>query len=204
MIHLLMANGCAEPQSGYQEVPDYSTDTSAIPNDTLACTNLNLAYVNGGYLLDNEPYSGVVYKVLKGYDIGTYSSVLNGQLHGTYTSFFASGRPYEIRKYRNGLSVGKHIGYWENSGKLKFEYNYCNQKKEGIQKNWYSDGSLASTYSYHDDKLDGLQQAWRENGSLYRNFVVKDGIRYGLQKTKTCYELNDGKVVLQANKTEIE
>ena len=203
IVYFLLMNGCAKPQPG-NDVLDYSVDTSEIPADTIAYTNPKLTYVNGKYLLDNEPYAGIVYRVLKGFDVATYSSILNGQLHGTYRSFYASGKPYEVRKYRHGVSVGKHVGYWENTGKLKFEYHYHDQKKEGTQKSWYADGSLAYTYNYQDDRLDGSQQAWRENGSLYRNFVVKEGIRYGLQKSKTCYELRDEKVILQASKTEIK
>jgi antitoxin component YwqK of YwqJK toxin-antitoxin module len=197
---LLLLNGCVEPPSSKDEVLDYSIDITAIPKDTIKYSQPNLVYVNGEYLLDNEPYSGIIYKVLKGYNVSTYSSVLNGKLHGTYKSFYASGKPYEIRKYRNGLSVGKHIGYWESTRKLKFEYNDYEQKKEGVQKSWYADGRLAYAYHYKDDSLDGLQQAWRENGSLYRNFVVKNGVSYGLQKSKTCYEVSDENIILQASK----
>ena len=110
-------------------------------------------------------------------------------------------KPYEVRQYRNGYSLGKQVGFWENTGNLKFEYNYFNQKKEGIQKNWYPDGSPAYVYNYKDDRLAGLQQAWRENGSLYRNFTVKDGVNYGLQRSKTCFEVSDDNLILQVNKT---
>jgi len=207
IICLLLMNSCIELQSEVEtvqetadELLDYSISTRGIPADTMSLTDPRLTYINGRYLLNNKPYSGIVYKVLKGFDIATYSSVLNGKLHGTYRSFYASGKPYEVRQYRNGLSVGKQIGYWEKTGNLKFEYNYHNQKKEGTQKNWYSDGSPAYTYTYKDDKLDGQQQAWRENGSLYRNFTVKEGIRYGLQRSKTCYEVSKDTLILQVNK----
>ena len=204
LIYLLLMNGCTTPHpsepKSTEKVLDYSIDISKIPIDTIAITDANVTYVNGRYLLNKKPYSGIVYKVLKGFNVATYNSVLNGKLHGTYRSFYASGKPYEIRQYRNGLSVGKHIGYWESTGKLKFEYHYHNQKKEGAQKNWYSDGSPAYAYHYKDDRLDGLQQAWRENRSLYRNFTVKDGINYGLQRSKTCFEVSDGKPILQENK----
>ena len=203
VIYLFLMNGCTAPSSE-QELEkdglDYSVDISAIPVDTIKNTDANVSFVNGRYFLNSKPYSGVVFKVLKGYDVATYSSVLNGQLHGTYKSFYASGKPYEVRQYRNGLSVGKQIGYWERTGQLKFEYNYYNQKKEGVQKNWYEDGRPAYTYQYKEDRLDGLQQAWRENGSLYRNFTVKDGVNYGLQRSKTCFEISDNEVVSQEYK----
>ncbi|PNW26539.1 toxin-antitoxin system YwqK family antitoxin [Formosa algae] len=179
---------------------DYFIDVSAIPIDTIAFTNSNLTYINGLYLLQNKPYSGIVYTVLKGYDVKTYSSVLNGKLHGTYRSFYDNGKPYEIRYYRNGLAIGTHVAYWKSNGNLKFEYNYYDQKKEGSHKNWFENGNLSYSYRYKNDRLFGLQQAWRINGSLYRNFIVKNGVRYGLQKAKSCYELSNETVVTQASK----
>lgn len=182
-------------------VLDISIDTSAVPRDTLNYDEAEMQLINGKYLVNEKPFSGIVHRTLKGYPIETYSSVLDGSLHGTYRSFYASGKPYEVRTYREGLSVGRHFAYWEESGHLKFEYNYYNQKKEGAQKSWYSNGSLAYSYFYQDDHLEGLQQAWRKNGSLYRNFEVKNGARYGLQKAKSCYELSDEELILQSSKT---
>ena len=203
IIYLLLMNGCTAPpleKKPLERVLDYSINISGIPADTIASTAANVTFVNGRYLLNKKPYSGIVYKVLKGFNVATYSSVLHGQLHGTYRSFYASGKPYEVRQYRNGFSVGKQIGYWENTEHLKFEYNYYNQKKEGVQKNWYVDGQPAYTYYYKDDRLDGLQQAWRANGSLYRNFTVKDGVNYGLQRSKSCFEISEDEVVSQEYK----
>lgn len=203
LCFLVLLNSCTKPNAEFELKNNYN-DVSTIIQDTIAYTNPSLTYVNGEYLLENEPYSGIVFEVIKGFQVESYSSVKNGQLHGKYISFYASGKPYEIREYSNGLSVGEHLGYWENSGNLKFEYHYDLEKKEGSQKNWYSDGSTAYNYTYKDDHLDGLQQAWRENGSLYRNFVVKNGMNYGLQRSKTCYEVSDEQVILQANKIEIK
>ena len=133
--------------------------TQVTPTDTIAYTNPDLTYKNGAYQYDGEPFSGVVHRVLKGYAIESYSSVLQGRLHGAYSSYYASGKPYEIRTYHNGLSTGTHTGYWEDSGLKKFEYNYQNQKKEGRQRSWYANGDPAEAYTCHDDRLDGLQQA---------------------------------------------
>lgn len=173
---------------------DYSIDTSAIPKDTVIFTNPKVSFVNGIYLFEEKPFSGVVIKVLKGYDVKTYSAVLDGKLHGTYRSFHKSGKPYEVRRYKNNISLGRQYGYWESTGKLMFEYNYFNNKQEGLQKSWYEDGSPYYEYHYKDDKLEGLQRAWRKNGSLYRNFEAKDGIFYGLQNSMQCTEVKDGKI----------
>ncbi|GAB3017714.1 hypothetical protein GCM10027284_40990 [Cyclobacterium sediminis] len=173
---------------------NYKVDTSGIPRDTIDFNAPGLSYKNGYYYLSGEKYSGIVHKNQIGFNIVTYSSIYLGMLHGSYRSYYPSGKLFEIRMYRNNLSVGKQLGYWEETGNLKFEYNYYNDKKEGEQKSWYADGSLAYTYHYKDDKQEGLQQAWRKNGSLYRNFEVHNGTRYGLQKTTICYELEDEKI----------
>ncbi|MFB9054158.1 toxin-antitoxin system YwqK family antitoxin [Formosa undariae] len=186
-----------------ENTSNYAIDTRAIPNDTIAFSNPSVTYVNGKYLLHNKPYLGIVFKVLKGYHVKTYSSVLDGKLHGTYRSFYANGNRYEVRTYNYGQSTGVHYGYWESNGKLKFEYHYINQKKEGTYKNWFENGDLANNYNYKDDRLYGLQRAWRLNGSLYRNFVVKNGVRYGLQKAKSCFELSNEKVIRQAGKADV-
>ncbi|GEO21917.1 toxin-antitoxin system YwqK family antitoxin [Cyclobacterium qasimii] len=174
---------------------DYSVDTSGIPNDTINFNDANISLVNGYYYLGYEKYSGIIYKKQVGFNISTYSSILDGVLHGLYTSYYDNGKPFEVRNYRNNLSVGKQIGYWEDSGELKFEYNYYEDKKEGVQRSWYANGAPSYVYNYKDDKQDGLQQAWRLNGSLYRNFQVKNGTRFGLQKTTTCYALEDEKII---------
>lgn len=182
------------------DTPIDSESTAAIPTDTVAFTDPSLSYTNGMYQFGGEPFTGTVHRVLKGYEIETYSTLVDGRLNGPYTSYYASGAPYETRTYRDGLSTGTHTGYWEDTGHKKFEYSYLDQRKEGTQRTWYRNGDPAEAYTYHNDRLSGLQQAWRENGSLYRNFIVRDGIPYGLQKAKTCYEVSDGRIIRQADK----
>lgn len=173
---------------------NYKIDTSGIPRDTIDFNAPGLTYKNGYFYLSGEKFSGIVHKIQIGYNIVTYSSIYQGMLHGPYRSYYPSGKLFESRMYRNNLSVGKQLGYWEETGNLKFEYNYYNDKKEGEQRSWYADGTLAYRYHYKDDKQEGPQQAWRENGSLYRNFEVHNGTRYGLQKTTTCYALENEKI----------
>jgi antitoxin component YwqK of YwqJK toxin-antitoxin module len=174
---------------------DYSINTNNIPKDTVNFTDDKVTYINGLYFLDNKKYSGIVFKELKGYNVKTYGSVLKGKLHGTYRSFYKNGSPYEIRQYKNNYAVGKQYGYWEETGNLKFEYNYYNQKKEGIQKSWYKTGEPFYVYNYKNDRQEGMQQAWRINGSLYRNFEARNGSRYGLQKSISCTELSNEVVI---------
>jgi hypothetical protein len=39
-----------------------------------------------------------------------------------------------------------------------------------------------------------MQKAWRENGKPFINYEVKDGVRYGLQKSALCYTLKNEKI----------
>jgi hypothetical protein len=197
VLFFLVLTGCnMGKKDGFNtEAFNFPINTTWITNDTIDFSNPKVSFINGIYYLNNKAYSGIVFKELKGFKVKTYSSVLNGKLHGKYQSFYENGKPYEIRNYKNNVSFGMQLGYWKSTGVLKFKYNYINDKKEGLQKSWYDNGELAYVYNFKNDKQDGLQQAWRKNRSLYRNYVVKNGGRYGLQKAKSCFELEDEKVV---------
>lgn len=200
LVHLLRISYCfalllclhsCQKANSQRTVFDYAIDTSMIPKDTIHFSAANVSFVNGLYLLNGKAYSGIVIKILKGYNVKTYNTVLNGQRHGTYRSYYESGKPYEVRQYKHNKTTGKQYAYWEESGRLKFEYNYYQEKKEGAQKSWYANGNPCSAFHYIDDRQEGLQRSWRENGSLYRNFMVRDNIRYGLQKTAACVGLKE-------------
>jgi len=180
-------------------VKDYTVDTSGIPRDTILASDKELSLVNGVYQYKKQPFSGIVKEAYSNKKVKKQISVFNGMLHGRYKSYYEDGKPWEIRSYKNNLSTGKHYGYWAVSGHPHFEYNYFEEKMEGMQKKWYQSGKPFLFLNYADDKEDGLQQGWRENGKLYLNYVAKDGRRYGLQKAALCYTLRDEKM-----KTETE
>jgi len=173
---------------------NYSIDTSVIPKDTVFASNKNVTLANGLYQYKNKAFSGIVIELYPNGSLKKQISVYKGMLHGTYRSFYEDGKPWEIRSYKNNLSTGKHYGFWAESGKPHFEYNYYEEKMEGIQKKWYKSGKPFLFLNYVDDHEEGLQQGWRENGKLYLNFVTKEGHRYGLQKAALCYSLRDEKI----------
>ena len=76
----------------------------------------------------------------------------------------------------------------------KFDFIYINDKREGIQKQWYESGSQYYELSFTNDQENGMQKAWRENGKPFINYEVKDGVRYGLQKSALCYTLKNEKI----------
>lgn len=176
---------------------DYSINTSKIPKDTIFLSDKDVALKNGIYYKNNQKFSGIVVKILSKVKITTFSSVLEGKLHGTYRSFFENEKPYEVRNYKNNLATGRHYYYWKKTGNLKFDCTYYENKKEGLKKRWYIDGKPYIFLNYKNDKLDGLQQAWRKNGKLYINFEAINGKNYGLQRTAPCYNLIDEEVQME-------
>lgn len=173
---------------------DYLVDTSGIPTDTILVTDKDVTLVNGLYQYNNNLFSGIVKELYPNGKLKKQLSVYKGMLHGTYKSYYEDGIPWEIRSYKNNLSTGKHCGFWAESGYPHFEYNYYEERMEGVQKKWYKSGKPFLSLNYANDREDGLQQGWRENGKLYLNYVAKEGYRYGLQKAALCYTLRDEKI----------
>lgn len=193
----LLFFGCNHPSDQPKEslvVKKFFVDTSGIPKDTVSFADKQLQLVNGIYQYKDKMFSGFISEVYPNGKLKKHFSVYQGMMHGTYRSFYEDGKPWEIRTYKNNLSTGKHYGFWAESGKSHFEYNYYEEKMEGLQKKWYKSGKPFLALNYVNDREEGLQQGWRENGKLYLNYVAKDGFRYGLQKTALCYSLRDGKI----------
>jgi antitoxin component YwqK of YwqJK toxin-antitoxin module len=175
-------------------VKNYKVDITGIPKDTVFVTDKEVTLVNGLYYYKNKPFSGIIKELYTAGKVKKQISVYKGMLHGTYRSFYEDGKPWEIRSYKNNLSTGKHYGFWVETGNPHFEYNYYEEKMEGLQKKWYKSGKPFLFLNYVNDREDGLQKGWRENGKLYLNYVTKEGFRYGLQKAALCYTLRNEKL----------
>jgi len=165
-------------------------DLAKVHNDTVDRNQIQLR--NGIAYHGNKTFSGYVLLRYPNRRISSISSYLDGQLYGLSKTYYPDGIPKDVRSYRNNLCYGRHYGYWEN-GKQKFDYFYIDEKREGWQKQWYQTGKPARFLHYRDDKEEGMQHAWRENGKLYINYEVRDGIRYGLQKSALCYKVKSKK-----------
>lgn len=173
---------------------NYSIDISVVPHDTVLFDDTKLTVANRIYMYNNAVFSGIVKENYSTGVVKRYISVYKGMMYGSSFSYYEDGKVWEIRNYRNNLSTGKHYGYWPESGHPKFEYNYYDDKMEGLQKKWYPSGKPFLFLNYAGDHEEGLQQGWRENGKLYLNYEARDGFRYGLQKTALCYTLKDEKL----------
>ena len=190
LILYIFSFGCSQ-QKDFKNINIIEkVDVSVIPNDTIFQNDSSLKLQNGVYYRKNKPYSGFIKDVYESDTIKYVGSYFNGNQHGTTKTFFPNGKLETLRNYRNGLAYGQHLGYWQNGNK-KFDFIYFDDKREGKQKQWYESGSQYCELCYSNDQENGMQKAWRENGKLYINYEVKDGIRYGLQKSALCYTLKN-------------
>lgn len=198
---IMLAFGCSPPSNKEAAkaannitTADLFADTTLVPHDTISGTDKALLLNGAGlYLLKGKPFSGIISGSNSDNIIHSYTSVLNGEKHGIYRSYYSTGAPFEVRQYKNNLATGRHYGYWEN-GNMKFDFLYYREKKAGYFKKWFSDGKPYLFSNYTDDHEDGLQQGWRPNGKLFLNYVAKNGRTYGLQETALCYTLLDEKL----------
>ena len=189
--------GCTQPAELVgQEAPAKNfgpVDVSQVPDTTVARTDAALSLRNGVYYLGSNPYSGFVQDVYPTGAVKSRASFYAGRQHGSTRTFFANGRLQEARSYKAGRAYGRHFGFWPN-GHQKFDFVYYDDKREGSQKQWYQSGKIYCDLHFANDQEVGMQQAWRENGKVYINYAVRDGVRYGLQKSVLCYTLREGQV----------
>jgi antitoxin component YwqK of YwqJK toxin-antitoxin module len=178
--------GCSQPK-------DQKVDLSQIPNDTIVLNNAKLKLQNGVYYQGSKPYSGFIKEEYATGTLKSIGSYFQGKQHGLTKTFFPNAKLETERNYQDGIGYGRHFGYWQNGNK-KFDFIYINDKREGIQKQWYESGSQYYELSFTNDQENGMQKAWRENGKPFINYEVKDGVRYGLQKSALCYTLKNEKM----------
>ena len=171
-------------------------DISQIPHDTISIKEGALKLVNGIYYLDNKSFSGFIVEKYETGAVNSIGSYYLGKQHGTTKTFYSDGKSKDERNYKDNIGYGRHFGYWEN-GKMKFDFMYINDRREGLQQQWYVSGTPYCVLNFKNDREDGMQKAWRENGKPYINYEVKDGIRYGLQKAALCYTLKKGEIKLK-------
>jgi antitoxin component YwqK of YwqJK toxin-antitoxin module len=167
-------------------------DTIAIPTDTTLTSSKALKLENGIYYYNNQPWSGYIKGLYPTGAVQYIGGVYKGKQHGVAVSYYPGGELQDKRQYRANKSYGLQQGYWQN-GHQRFEFMYVDDRREGMQKQWYESGQRYAFLHFKNDREDGMQHAWRENGKAYINYEVKDGIRYGLQKSALCYTLEKEK-----------
>jgi antitoxin component YwqK of YwqJK toxin-antitoxin module len=193
LVIFVFSFGCSQPKDNKIVNVFEKVNCEQIPNDTIFQNKSTLKLRNGIYYLNSKPYSGFIKNLYQNNILKSIGSYFQGKQHGIIKTFFSNGNLESLRNYRNGIGYGQHLGYWKN-GKKKFDFIYFNDKREGIQKQWYESGNKYYELTFNDDRENGMQKAWRENGKIYINYEVKNGVRYGLQKSALCYTLKNEQI----------
>lgn len=98
--------------------------------------------------------------------------------YNTYTGLVEIKDSIGNKQITGYLKEGKFEGKWNafyQSGQLKYERNYVNNKYHGVIKEYYINGQLASVGSYIDGERNGLHKKWYKNGDLKAEIYYIDG-----------------------------
>lgn len=84
-------------------------------------------------------------------------------------------KKHEQTKIKNYDINNRLYHEFHNNGRMKFEVEIINSKKNGFLKEWYENGQLMHEQYVTDDILDGICKSWFENGQLkYDGNFIKD------------------------------
>ena len=70
--------------------------------------------------------------------------------------------------------------YYKENGKLKYDYNFKNNKLHDIQYDYYKNGNLWHIENYKHDKQHGEQKRYYKNGELEYHWICNNGNREGI------------------------
>lgn len=130
----------------------------------------------------------------------------NGQKDGVHRSYDENGNITGATIYANGIVLaeglydeeGRRQGQWKfyyETGTLKEEGNYKNDKREGVWKYYFEDGELEEMGSFRADMPDGIWRWYYPNKQLRLEEEFVDGFEDG-----PSVEYGDtGQVIAQGN-----
>ena len=96
-------------------------------------------------------------------------------------TYYKNGQLKFDYNYDDDKLQGLSKEYYEN-GQLKAENNYKDGKWEGLCKEYYEDGQLRLEYNYKADEFDGICKDYYENGQLKVENNYKEGKHEGVSK----------------------
>jgi antitoxin component YwqK of YwqJK toxin-antitoxin module len=109
----------------------------------------------------------------------TYS---NDKLNGNWTTFTLSGTVYSFHNYKND-SLDGISRYFSIDGKtIVSETDYFNGQNKFIKKTFYQSGKIKFEVPYEDDKINGTGKEYYENGKIKDITEFKDGEFNGVRK----------------------
>ena len=96
--------------------------------------------------------------------------------------------------FKNDVVIGVAKLYNAQTGKLEYEENLVNGKRNGLSKKYYPSGKVLNEINFKDDKEEGIMRVYYETGKLQGEIPYKNGQVDGVVK---AYDEN-GKLIEQA------
>jgi antitoxin component YwqK of YwqJK toxin-antitoxin module len=102
-------------------------------------------------------------------------SYKDGKKDGLWVENRKDGKPDKSITYKNGLRNGESISYY-TGGSIEKRVLYANDVKEGITKEFdYNSGKLKSEYTFSNDKKDGPYKLYSVDGNLREEGRCENG-----------------------------
>ena len=141
-----------------------------------------LITTDGTTLLGADDKAGLVSILEAAIDLLDHPEILHGDI------WVAFGPDEEIGKGAHRFKAERmpvQFAYTLDSGvvgKLEYETQYANDKKNGISKKYYPSGKLLSEVTFKDDKEVGVLKGYSENGKLEGEIPYNNGVVEGVVK----------------------
>lgn len=153
--------------------------------------DIHLENKNGIILLNNQPFSGVVYSMFSNTkDTAEIVTFYKGKEHGEWKKFYPNGRLAGRRFFENGTKVKTLKEWWEN-GNIKISGSFSEGENNGEYREWNRNGRLVRDMHYKLGYEEGSQKQFYDNGKIRSNYFVKQSKRYGLLGTKNCVNVTE-------------
>ncbi len=160
------------------------TSTKQIPEIFVETTDPQLQNRNGTWFWKEQKFNGYILE--KENDRLTAKlPVIDGKENGTAYGWYSDGKRRYERNFLNGNREGVQKG-WHANDTLSFYFFFHEDKYEGEQKTYFKNGQPWQILNYVNGYEEGKQKSWNEDGRLINNFVVKNGKLYGVIGRYDC------------------
>jgi hypothetical protein len=105
----------------------------------------------------------------------------DGQRHGPYRIFYASGAKKLHARFVDGKLEGPSVGMYESGAKGQHTL-YKNGLREGPETLWYESGAIWLTGHYRNGKKEGLVTNYSYDGTKQEEIPYLHGERHGIAK----------------------
>jgi len=104
---------------------------------------------------------------------------MNGQRHGTWTTWHENAIKASETSWRNGVLYGEAHA-WHEDGSPQADYAFVDGRKVGKETNWFEDGTRRFEMdSFVDGERHGVETRWHPGGKMSARCEWKQGRRHG-------------------------